>query len=183
MSKTVNNPPALIAQETPCWCFAAAEQMARAYYQLPALSQYAIARDSVVRLAAAMDPQIFEPWFLAVATDESAPTPPSHDEQGGANVLNSSRVQVVRSKYGVINMQAIGAHIEPAYTQQDFRTDIDNQKIVIIGTTLHFLVVYGYDDTSGFDLLVRDPSTYAPRASIPYEDFIRFPARVILSFR
>ncbi|WP_158218305.1 hypothetical protein [Roseateles puraquae] len=41
--KTVNHPPALIAQETTSWCFAAAEQMVRRYFKLEDDTQWQIA--------------------------------------------------------------------------------------------------------------------------------------------
>lgn len=56
---TVNNPPALVAQETPSWCFAAVEQMVRAYRELAAATQYAIARRNTAALAT-VDPEVQE---------------------------------------------------------------------------------------------------------------------------
>lgn len=58
---TVNNPPVLVPQDTAAWCFAAVEQMVRAYRGLPAATQYDIARRNTAALAT-VDPQVQERW-------------------------------------------------------------------------------------------------------------------------
>ena len=152
MPKTVTHPPALIAQETPCWCFAAAELMARNYRGLATPSQYAIARTNLLQLVAAQAPPTFAQWNDAVFADLLA----GQEENDGAN-LNSARVQLIRNSWGSVNDGAIGGRVLGNYTPGNFRADIDSNNIVIIGSALHYYVVYGYEDGDNFNLLVRDP--------------------------
>ncbi|GFZ93449.1 hypothetical protein [Dyella caseinilytica] len=181
MPKTVTNPPALIAQETPAWCFAAAELMARNYYGLGAPSQYAIARASLMQLVAAQAPPTFAQWNDAVFDDLLS----GEQENGGAN-LNSEQVQLIRNSYGAVNHAAINGRLQNNYTPGNFRADIDSGNIVIIGSAIHYYVVYGYDDTNNFTLLVRDPwpaGVGGQRQRVAYDDFVNWAGRTAISFR
>ncbi|GLQ93155.1 papain-like cysteine protease family protein [Dyella acidisoli] len=182
MPNTVPNPPALIAQETPAWCFAAAELMARNYYGLTTPSQYEIARTSVIRLVDAGAKPTLEQWNSATTYDLLA----NQQENGGAN-LNSARVQLIRTNWGAIYPNDIGGHFEANYTQENFRADIDAGEIVIIGTAIHYYVVYGYEDNgNNFTLLVRDPwpaGVGGQLQRVRYDDFANWLGRTIISFR
>jgi hypothetical protein len=147
--KTVSQPPRLIAQQTTAWCFAAAEQMVRRYYGLPDDSQWTIA-DRLCRGLAALDPGFQERWVLAISMDEFTGQQP----QGGNN-LSSAVVGLVRNQYGAVNVEATGGRYLPL-TAKLVREQIDANRIFVIGTAIHYYVVYGYDD-DGSTLLVRDP--------------------------
>jgi hypothetical protein len=153
MSRNVNNPPVLVPQQTVAWCFAAAEVMARAYRNLPVRTQYQIARDFIMARVNAQDPVIFNQWNEAGEIDLLA----NEVENDGAN-LNSRCVQLIRSTYGAVNEGNLGGTLVNNYTVDNFRADIDANRIVIIGNHIHYYVVYGYNDTVGkdFTLLVRD---------------------------
>jgi hypothetical protein len=182
MPNTVNNPPALIAQQASGWCYVAAELMARIYYGFPVDTQYNIARRSVIALANVPVPEIRTAWLNATAADYAS----GQDEQNGAN-LASARVDVVRTQWGAINYDAIGGYIVTDCSQQDFRDDIAQNKIVIIGNALHYYVVYGYDDSKDFTLLVRDPwppGGGGQTTTIPYNTFVGWGTdRLIIRFR
>ena len=147
---TVKNPPALVAQETGAWCFAAAEQMVRSFFGFAARTQYQIAR----QLAASrglVDPNFIEQWQLALALDESANQP----DNNGAN--NASQVvQLVRATYGTINDADTHGRFVENLSAADIRGEIDANRIFVIGNAIHFYVVYGYED-NGNTMLVRDP--------------------------
>jgi hypothetical protein len=163
----VNNPPALIAQETGAWCFAAAEQMVRAYYGLEARNQYQIAR----RIAAAraeLDPQFQETWQLAQALDASM----EQTENGGAN-LASQVVQLVRTQWGAFDHDATHGHFEANLTAEIVKREIDANRIFVLGAEIHYYVVYGYSD-DGKTMLVRDPwpaGTGGMRATVSLATF------------
>lgn len=182
MPNTVPNPPALIAQEAPAWCFVAAELMARNYYGLATPSQYAIARTNVIRMVDAEAQPTFGQWNDATEYDLLT----DQQENGGAN-LNSARVQLVRGNWRAIYPNDIGGRFEANYTQGNFRADIDAGEIVIIGTAIHYYVVYGYEDTgNNFTLLIRDPwpaSVGGQLQRVRYDNFVNWPGRTIISFR
>lgn len=180
MPNTVPNPPALIAQRTPAWCFAAAELMARSYYGLDMPSQFDIARASVMLLVGAQAPPTFAQWSQATENDLLS----GQNEEDGANLL-SDRVQLVRNSYGAINHAAINGRLGNDYTAANFRTDIDNANIVIIGNAIHYYVVYGYDESADFALLVRDPwptDVGGQQTTILYKTFAAWNNRVVISF-
>ena len=153
MENDVTNPPVLVAQETGAWCFAAAEVMVRAYRNLPPMSQYAIARRSTVSLAA-LDPAVGERWELAQALDASVDPP--QQENGGAN-LNSEVVQVVRTQWNAFDDAATGGHFPATDLTADMvRGEIDADRIFVIGTAIHYYVVYGYAN-DGNVMKLRDP--------------------------
>ncbi|WP_457588945.1 papain-like cysteine protease family protein [Ensifer canadensis] len=99
---SVSNSPTLIAQETPSWCFAAAEVMVRQYYGLPQMSQYEIARASTAALAQA-DLSLGEKWDLAQVLDSSADV----TEDVGEN-HKSKIVELVRGQWNAFNHDATG---------------------------------------------------------------------------
>lgn len=151
---TVNNPPGLIPQQTPAWCFAAAEQMARSYYGIQVPSQYDIARASVMTLVNAQAPPTFGQWNDATEYDLL-----NNEDENNGNNMDSARVQLVRNSYGAFNYAAVNGRMTNNYTIDNFKADIDNNHIVVIGTAIHYYVVYGYDATppDNLILLVRDP--------------------------
>ncbi len=152
MEEDVTHPPALVAQETGAWCFAAAEVMVRAYRNLPALSQYAIARRNTLSLAA-LDPSVQERWDLAQALDASVDPP--QQENGGAN-LASEVVQMVRTQWNAFDTATTGGRFIPNLTADLVRGEIDNDRIFVIGTAIHYYIVYGYSD-DGNTMKLRDP--------------------------
>lgn len=152
MEKDVTNPPALVAQETGAWCFAAAEVMVRAYSNLSAMSQYAIARRNTLSLAA-LDPDVQEQWELALALDASADPP--QQENGGAN-LTSQIVQMVRTQWNAFDVVTTGGRFIAHLTADLVRGEIDNDRIFVIGTAIHYYVVYGYSD-NGNTMKLLDP--------------------------
>ncbi|MBE1161469.1 hypothetical protein [Dyella acidiphila] len=179
MPKTVNNPPALIPQQAPGWCFAAAEQMARNFYNRPARTQYDIARRIVIALVDIPDPDTYDDWLAATLYDEAN----GLEENNGAN-LQSARVQLVRSRWGAVNYNDIGGYIANNYGPQDFRDDIDRNKI-IIGNANHFFVVYGYEDAGDFTLLLRDPwpeNVGGRQQSVRYNTFTNWNDRQVIRF-
>ena len=181
MPNTVANPPALIAQQTPAWCFAAAELMARTYYGLATPGQYDVARASVMLLVAAQAPPTYTQWNQATLNDLLS----NQDENHGANLL-SERVQLVRNSYGAINHDATAGQLSNDYTQSNFRADIDSNNIVIIGNAIHYYVVYGYDDRRDFMLQVRDAwpvGVGGQQTAIPYAQFAGWGYRVVINFR
>ena len=181
MPTTVPRPPALIAQETPAWCFAAAELMARNYYGLATPTQYAIARASLVALVDAQDQVITALWSSAIDYDRDN----HQDERDGAN-LDSAVVELIRNTYGTVNYDAINGYIARSYNPQDIRGDIDQGNILIIGNANHFFIVYGYDDTGDFTLLLRDPwpaGRGGAQQSIRHDDFMRWNFRLVIRFR
>ncbi|WP_341487743.1 hypothetical protein [Pararhizobium sp. A13] len=147
----VKNPPALVAQATGAWCFAAAEVMVRSYRNLPAMSQYAIARRNLLSLAE-LDPAVQEQWETAQALDASA-TPP-RQENGGAN-MESAVVQLVRSEYNAFDNASTGGQFMQL-SAATVLAEIENNRIFVVGTSIHYYVVYGCN-VDGTTLLVRDP--------------------------
>ncbi|MGO8868040.1 MAG: hypothetical protein ACLQME_16225 [Alphaproteobacteria bacterium] len=182
MSNNVNNPPALVPQETAAWCFAAAELMARNFYNLATPTQYAIARASVMLLVEAQAPPTYAQWSQATEDDLVN----NQDENGGAN-RQSQRVQLVRNAYGAIIPAAIHGQMTNDYTELQFKADIDDSDIVIIGNAIHYYVVYGYDDTDpkNFTLRVRDPwprNVGGQRQTIPHSELATWNNRVVIHF-
>ncbi len=148
--REVQNPPALTAQETPAWCFAAAEVMVRRYYGLQEATQYAIARRSLEALAS-LDPDVQEAWELAAVLDQSGQV----DENNGRN-MNSHIVQLVRTRWNAFDNAATGGRFITGLTTDMVRTEIDNNRIFVIGNAIHYYVVYGYSE-DGEVLHLRDP--------------------------
>ena len=149
---TVNNPPVLVPQDTPAWCFAAVEQMVRAYYGLPAATQYEIARRNTEALAS-VDPQVQERWELALVLDQSA----GIDEQGGANA-NSNVVKLVSSQWNAFDHTTTGGHFVNGLTADTVRHEIDNNRVFVIGTEYHYYLVYGYTvNGKNLELHILDP--------------------------
>ncbi len=175
---TVANPPALVAQETPSWCFAAAEVMVRNYRKLPPLSQYEIAR-RITRSLAALDPAVQEQWDLAEALDASTEQP----ENGGANML-SQVVQLVRTQWNAFDTAATGGRFAQNLTSEQVRTEIDSDRIFVIGTTIHYYVVYGYSK-DGNVLDIHDPwpaGRGGLRTQITLEELRNLTANVVIFF-
>ncbi|MDK4734785.1 hypothetical protein [Rhizobium sp. CNPSo 3490] len=175
---TVTTPPALVAQETSSWCFAAAEVMVRSYRSLPAVLQYDIARRTTWALAE-LDPAVQERWELAEALDLSA----GQREEGGANLL-SQVVQLVRTQWNAFDNAATGGRFVQHLTAELVRTEIDNDRIFVVGTAIHYYVVYGYSD-DGNVLDVRDPwpagqGGLTPRIALA--EFLGLPAHVTILF-
>ncbi len=152
MEEDVANPPVLVAQETGAWCFAAAEVMVRAYRNLSAMSQYAIARRNTLSLAA-LDPNVQEEWALAQTLDASV-TPPQREDDG-AN-LASQAVQMVRTQWNAFDMVSTGGRFVENLTADLVRGEIDHDRIFVIGTAIHYYVVYGYSD-NGNTMKLLDP--------------------------
>jgi len=167
---TVANPPALVAQETGAWCFAAAEVMVRNYYNVAASTQYAIARRQALLLAES-DSNLEYRWVMAESSDMGA----QRNEAGGTN-LNSEIVQLVRAQRNVFNDGATGGRIIPGnLTPQLVRDEIDANRIFVIGTDIHYYVVYGYT-TNGMVMNVRDPwppNQGGMKTEIRLNDFLR----------
>jgi Peptidase_C39 like family len=177
---TVNNPPALIAQQTGAWCFAAAELMARNYYGLDTPSQYEIARASLMALVEAEDPIPFQQWNAAGLNDLL-----NNQEEDNGNNLNSERVQLVRNNYGAINHDAINGRLAADFAFEAFKVAINSNKIVIIGNAIHYFVVYGYDEQKAPKLLVRDPwpaNVGGQQTEILYATFAAWNNRVVIHF-
>ena len=191
MSKDVNAPPALIAQQTPYWCFAAAEQMARAYYGLPVLTQYEIAYNSLMQLVGAVAPPHFVNWSNAALIDlmngvDADVTPAQVAVSGNPPNPHSERVRLVHGTMGAFNIAPfVGATLGGQATQGNFRADIEANKIVVVGNHIHYYVMYGYDDINGFDLKVRDPMPVGVgglAVTIPYTAFNGWLAKVVIRF-
>ena len=148
--KIVANPPKLVLQETPNWCFAAAEAMIRAYYSLASLSQYAIARRAT-EARAPVDEQLELKWALAQSYDEAN----NQQENGGAN-LQSHIVQLVRAEWNVVDNEAIGGYNVPKLTPEQVLEEIANDRVFVVGNRYHYYVVYGCSE-DGKTLYARDP--------------------------
>lgn len=148
--KTVKNPPKLVLQETPSWCFAAAEVMIRAYYNQASLSQYAIARSATEALAQA-EPNVQLQWVQALSYDQEHKVA----ENGGAN-LQSHIVQLVRSQWNSFNHDATGGHFVQNLTPEQVLTEIASDRIFVVGNLYHYYVVYGCSE-DGKTLYARDP--------------------------
>lgn len=152
--RTVKKPPTLVPQETGAWCFAAAEQMVRRYFGLAVPTQYEIARAFTSALAE-VDPALQEQWQLASAMDESS-VPPQL-ENGGAN-LSSQVVRLVQSQWGVLDQDATGGRFIDSLDEATVRQEIDNDRILVVGNSIHYYVAYGYEGAgNSFKLLVLDP--------------------------
>ncbi|MFK3780329.1 hypothetical protein [Agrobacterium sp. NPDC089420] len=177
---TVHNPPALIAQETPSWCFAAVEQMVRAYYGLGAATQYAIARRNTAALAT-VDPQVQERWELAQVLDQSAEI----DEQDGANP-DSNIVKLVFSQWNAFDHATTGGRFVDALTADIVRREIDHDRVFVIGTHIHYYLVYGYTENGkDLELHVLDPwpaGQGGTRTRIGLQEFLRTPAHTAVVF-
>ncbi|MCZ7852630.1 MULTISPECIES: hypothetical protein [Agrobacterium] len=177
---TVNNPPVLVPQDTPAWCFAAVEQMVRAYYGLPAATQYEIARRNTEALAS-VDPQVQERWELAQVLDQSA----GIDEQGGANA-NSNVVKLVSSQWNAFDHTTTGGHFVNGLTADTVRHEIDNNRVFVIGTEYHYYLVYGYTvNGKNLELHILDPwpaGRGGARTRIGLQEFLAMPARVAIAF-
>jgi len=174
----VAHPPALVAQETPSWCFAAAEVMVRNYRTLPLMSQYAIARRITLSLAA-LDPAVQEQWDLAQALDAST----GQHEDGGANMA-SQLVQLYRTQWNAFDTAATGGRFVQNLSPELVRGEIDNDRIFVVGTTIHYYVVYGYSD-NGNTMQVRDPWPAGKgglRTEITLADFQALEAHVAIFF-
>ncbi|MBI9075790.1 MAG: hypothetical protein JEZ02_10295 [Desulfatibacillum sp.] len=190
MSKDVNNPPALVAQETGAWCFAAAEQMARAYFGLLPISQYEIAYNSLMGLVAAQAPPHFNQWNIASMADLLANittniTPTQVAQSGQPPNPLSQRVALVRATYGAFNNVPFNGSISNVCTPGNFRADIEANKIVVIGNAIHYYIVYGYDDRDGFVLKVRDPwppGVGGQATTIDYDTFNAWASKVAIRF-
>ncbi|ACL04562.1 hypothetical protein [Desulfatibacillum aliphaticivorans] len=191
MSRDVNVPPALVAQQTGAWCFAAAEQMARAYYGLPVLNQYEIAYNSLMQLVGAMAPPHLANWNNATLLDlmngvVADITPAQLAVSGNPPNPNSQRVALVQNTMGAFNIAPFaGASLGGQATQGNFRADIEANKIVVIGNFIHYYVVYGYNDINGFDLKVRDPMPTGVgglSTAVPYANFNAWHAKVVIRF-
>lgn len=175
---TVKNPPALVAQETPAWCFAAAEVMVRNYLRLPPIAQYDIAR-RITESLANLDPAVQEQWQIAQALDLST----AQKENGGAN-LQSEIVQMVRLQWNAFDNAATGGRFFQNLDAQAVKNEIDNNRIFVIGTSYHYYVVYGYAD-DGRTLLLRDPWPAGKgglKQQISLADFVQLPAHVVIFF-
>ncbi|PZP08744.1 hypothetical protein QYR00_22855 [Agrobacterium tumefaciens] len=177
---TVNNPPALIAQATAAWCFAAVEQMVRAYYGLGPATQYEIARRNTAALAT-VDPQVQERWELAQVLDQSA----SINELGGANP-NSNIVKLVSSQWNAFDHTTTGGHFVDGLTADIARREIDNNRVFVIGTHIHYYLVYGYTvNGKDLELHILDPwpaGQGGTRTRIGLREFLEMPARVAIIF-
>ena len=150
--RTVTNPPTLEVQETPSWCFAAAEQMILRYYGHAPLSQYAIARSCVAARAAAGDPEgnVANRWEVATGADARL----GHDEADGRN-LHSEVVKLVRSQWGIVGHEALGGrYLRGPLDRTIAHDEIDADRIFLLANQIHFYVVYGYE---GDTLFVLDP--------------------------
>ncbi|CDN95007.1 hypothetical protein [Agrobacterium tumefaciens] len=177
---TVTNLPALIAQGTPSWCFAAVEEMVRAYYGLPAATQYAIARRNTAALANA-DPQVQERWELAQVLDQSTGV----DEMGGAN-QNSDVVKLVSSQWNSFDHETTGGQFVADLTAEIVRREIDNNRVFVIGTNIHYYLVYGYTDNGkDLELHIHDPwpaGRGGTKTRIGLQEFLRTPAHTAIIF-
>jgi hypothetical protein len=180
--RTVTNPPTLVPQETGAWCFAAAEQMVRAYLGLEVRTQYEIAR-AFTAARAVVDPTLQEPWQMAVAMDESSNPPQA--ENGGAND-SSQVVQLVRAQWGVFDQDATDGTFIDALDEVTVREEIDHDRIVVVGNPIHYFVVFGYEGTGvGFELLVLDPwpaGQGGQRDSVKLSEYLRWEGRLAIRF-
>lgn len=181
MPRNVANPPALVAQQTTAWCFAAAEQMVRGYRNTPTLTQYQIARQNVMALVEAKSSPTFDQWNSAVQYDLLN----NQEEEGGEN-LGSRRVQLIRNHYGALNHDAVGGIMTGNYTPEQFISDIDDDKIVVIGNAIHYYVVYGYDGSpSDLRLNVLDPwpaGRGGQNQTLPYSTFSAWSDKIVIHF-
>jgi hypothetical protein len=177
---TVNNPPALVPQLTPAWCFAAVEQMVRAYYGLPAATQYVIARRNTAALAT-VDPEVRERWELAEVLDQTG----GINEQAGAN-RNSNIVQLVSSQWNAFDHETTGGHFVNGLTADIVRHEIDNNRVFVIGTEYHYYLVYGYTvNGKDLELHILDPwpaGRGGARTRLGLQEFLAMPARVAITF-
>ncbi len=177
---TVTNPPALVAQDTPAWCFAAVEQMVRAFCGLPAATQYEIARRNTEALAT-VDPQVQERWELAQTLDQSG----GIVEQGGVNP-HSNVVRLVSSQWNAFDHTTTNGHFVKGLTADIVRDEIDNNRVVVIGTEHHYYLVYGYTVNGGdLDLHILDPwpaGRGGARTRIGLREFLAMPACVAITF-
>ncbi|MBI9075791.1 MAG: hypothetical protein JEZ02_10300 [Desulfatibacillum sp.] len=188
MSRTVTNPPPLIAQETPAWCFAAAEQMARKYLGLDVPSQFKLAYDCLMVLVNAQLNPHFTNYMVACISDAfnnvtADSTPALVALSGNQPNPNSQLVGLISNTWGFVNHNNLNGTMYNACTPQQFWTEIQANRIVIIGSANHYYVVYGYEDTANapFMLLVRDPMG-GHAASIPFTTFNGWANKVVIRF-
>ncbi len=175
----VQNPPALVAQETPSWCFAAAEMMIRTYYGLPDLSQYDIARRITQNLAA-LDPEVQEKWEVALMMDQSLDV----QEESGTN-SDSRLVQLVRTQWNAFDHTATNGYFVPDLTAELVRKEIDNNRVFVVGNAIHYYVVYGYSHDGNL-LDVRDPwpsGRGGSRTQIELKELVSQEGQVAILFR
>lgn len=147
---TVKNPPALVAQETPNWCFAAAEVMVREYYGLATLTQYEIAK-KCTNARALLENILNEELTIARVQDVSLQA----QELDGDN-LNSYVVQAMRKQRNAFDHISCGGKFVSRLTAEVAKGEIDSDRIFVVGNTTHYFVVYGYSD-DGATLHVLDP--------------------------
>ncbi|PSS64534.1 hypothetical protein C6558_13755 [Ensifer sp. NM-2] len=178
---SVSNSPTLIAQETPSWCFAAAEVMVRQYYGLQQMSQYEIARASTAALAEA-DLSLAEKWDLAQVLDSSADV----TEDVGEN-HKSKIVELVRGQWNAFNHDATGGQFIAKPTWEDVRAEIDNDRVFVVGSTIHYYVVSGYsDDGKGRRLWVQDPwpaGRGGQKSFLLFDEFLDAEGKACIVFR
>ena len=190
MSRDVTNPPDLVAQETGAWCFAAAEQMVRAYGNMEVPSQYSIAYASLMLLLGQGDPEVVNSWADAGETDlllgvDEDITPAQLEESGNAPNPDSERVAMVRRTHGIFNHWDLAGRFCYPCLPRDIQEDIGADKLVVIGTRIHYYVVYGYSDAGPFILRARDPfppGRGAETRLIPWGDFNEWEYKVVIRF-
>ncbi|SHJ10781.1 hypothetical protein SAMN02745216_01043 [Desulfatibacillum alkenivorans DSM 16219] len=190
MSRDVTGPPGLVAQETGAWCFAAAEQMVRAYLNMEVPSQYGIAYASLMLLISQGDPDLLLAWSTAAETDlllevDDDITPEQLEVSGNPPNPDSERVAMVKRTYGIFNHWDLGGAISSSCLPRDFREDIGSDKLVVIGNRNHYYVVYGYTDAGPFILRARDPfppGLGAGTRLIPWGDFNVWEYKVVIRF-
>ncbi|MBD9571879.1 papain-like cysteine protease family protein [Ensifer sp. ENS08] len=179
--RTVRNPPSLIPQETGSWCFAAAEAMVRAYYRLPTLSQYEIARASTEALSRT-GTRITEQWEMARALDDSMGVA----EDGGRN-LNSNVVQLVRGQWNSFSQEVARAYFIKDPQWDDIRREIENDRILVVGNANHYFVVIGYSEEDGVqELLVLDPLPVGRggnRSLLSFDELLSIEGHACIAFR
>lgn len=150
--RTVSDPPTLVAQKTSSWCFAAAEVMVRAYYGLPKLTQYEIARASTEALSEAQF-GLRERWELAMALDSSLGVTENDGENPSSHIAN-----LVRGQWHSFNHEATGGRFIANVSWADVQEEIDNDRVFVVGSDIHYYVVFGYsEEREGKWLYVLDP--------------------------
>lgn len=177
---TVNVPPALIAQETSAWCFAAVEQMVRAYYGLAAASQYQIARRNLAALAGQVL-AIQERWELAQVLDLTG----NIAEMNGNNP-QSNVAMLVAGQWNTFDHATTGGQFVDGLTAEIVKREIDNNRVFVIGTTIHYYLVYGYTETANDIVLhIRDPwpvGQGGSRTQISLQEFLTMSGHTAIVF-
>lgn len=150
--RTVSDPPTLVAQKTSSWCFAAAEVMVRTYYGLPKLTQYQIARASTEALSKVQF-GLGERWELAMALDSSLEITEDDGENPNSHIAN-----LVRGQWHSFNHEATGGRFIANVSWADVQEEIDNDRVFVVGSDIHYYVVFGYaEEREGKWLYVLDP--------------------------